>query len=273
MKIDGNVEGDIEVKGTVIIGRHGNIKGNIISDNVELHGRIEGNITARNNLMLFSTAQLYGDASMKNFNSATGAVFVGNCIIIEDEPERKGEQVSTGPSAYEENREISKEKFMEESCDGLAINMFDRSTKEDEDDIKEGNIKEDSIEQDNIKEDSIDEDSIKGKVLDDFIIPVHIREIEMEPVPAAEKEQASMIKIELAPAVEAKPAPMTEIEPALAVQMEPVSAAETETVPVKKTEPAPEAKAEPAPAVEMDEKESEKSTSGESRKKYIIRKF
>ncbi|NLC67760.1 MAG: polymer-forming cytoskeletal protein [Clostridiaceae bacterium] len=98
VKIDGNVEGDIDIKGTVIIGKHGNIKGNIISDNVEIHGRIEGNITARNNLRLFSTAQLYGDASMKDFKSATGAVFVGNCIILKDkdELESMAEKASAG---------------------------------------------------------------------------------------------------------------------------------------------------------------------------------
>jgi cytoskeletal protein CcmA (bactofilin family) len=179
VKIDGNVEGDIEVKGTVIIGRHGNIKGNIISDNVELHGKIEGNITARNNLKLFSTAQLYGDASMKNFSSATGAVFVGNCIIIEDESERKNEQTLTGMTVHEENREINKEKPMEKSCENLAVNELDSSVKEDE-------------------------DNIKYKGLDDFSIPVNIKEIEMEPIPTLEIE----------------PVPATEMEPVSTIEMD-----------------------------------------------------
>jgi cytoskeletal protein CcmA (bactofilin family) len=85
VRIDGKVKGDINVKGDVFIGSEALITGNIYASSIHLSGSVEGNIHVTNVLRLLSTAKLCGDIQVRSFVADEGAVFQGNCSMIDAE--------------------------------------------------------------------------------------------------------------------------------------------------------------------------------------------
>lgn len=61
MRIDGQVEGKIDIKGDLVIGEQGRVKGEVRAQNLKLAGRIEGNATAMERFDLTSTGIMMGD--------------------------------------------------------------------------------------------------------------------------------------------------------------------------------------------------------------------
>jgi cytoskeletal protein CcmA (bactofilin family) len=82
VRIDGKVNGDLNVEGDVYIGREAFVTGNIHAASIHLSGTVQGNIHATNLLRLLSTAKLYGDIQVQSFVADEGAVFQGNCSMI-----------------------------------------------------------------------------------------------------------------------------------------------------------------------------------------------
>ena len=60
VRIDGVVTGEIHTKGTLIIGEHAVVEGNVSAGTIVSGGQISGNVTAREKLKLVSTAALLG---------------------------------------------------------------------------------------------------------------------------------------------------------------------------------------------------------------------
>jgi cytoskeletal protein CcmA (bactofilin family) len=50
--IEGTVKGKVECKGSVVVGRGGKVKADIIAENVLIGGQVNGHITAKNKLRL-----------------------------------------------------------------------------------------------------------------------------------------------------------------------------------------------------------------------------
>ena len=67
-RIDGDVDGNLEISGKVIVGEKSRIKGNIIAKSAIIGGIVEGNITAPDAVQLFSTAVVIGDIVTHNFS-------------------------------------------------------------------------------------------------------------------------------------------------------------------------------------------------------------
>lgn len=103
IRIDGKVKGNIIVNGDILIGKTGNVFGNISGEHIHLAGIVEGNIEARGILNIQSTAKLLGDVEVKSFVADEGAVFEGNCKMIEvDKKGKKVEQDSVIKEIYDE---------------------------------------------------------------------------------------------------------------------------------------------------------------------------
>lgn len=80
-RLDGNVEGDILCQAKIVVGPKGIIKGNIISNNAEIHGNITGSIQVTTKLVLKSTAIIQGDISAPIIEIEPNAVFNGKCTM------------------------------------------------------------------------------------------------------------------------------------------------------------------------------------------------
>ncbi|NLY19478.1 MAG: polymer-forming cytoskeletal protein [Clostridiaceae bacterium] len=92
IKVIGRVEGDIKAAGDVIILVNAVVVGDIWAENLVIAGTVTGNVHVNNNLHLESTARLKGDMEVHSFVTDEGAVFEGNCRMIESVPSEKGEK-------------------------------------------------------------------------------------------------------------------------------------------------------------------------------------
>lgn len=61
IQVEGLVEGEIDLKGAVIVTPAGLVKGPVTSDVVRIAGRIEGTVNARDHLFIERTGSLQGD--------------------------------------------------------------------------------------------------------------------------------------------------------------------------------------------------------------------
>lgn len=101
IRIDGMVTGTINIKGKVVIGPTGKIKGEVICKNSEISGVIEGRITVSQLLNLKSSSRILGDISTSKLSIEPGAKFSGNCKMSENDV--NGEATGAGQKGPEKN--------------------------------------------------------------------------------------------------------------------------------------------------------------------------
>ncbi len=78
IRIDGMVDGELEVKGDLLVGTAGIIKGGVKADNVMLSGKIEGTVTAAGKMEINRTGQMIGDVICNVFMVEEGGIMEGN---------------------------------------------------------------------------------------------------------------------------------------------------------------------------------------------------
>lgn len=93
IRIDGNVEGKINVQGDVILGEKGHIKGEIKAENMILAGKVEGNINTKGRLEISSTGVLLGDIMCSVLTIEEGGILDGNTKMA-----KTSEKSDTGKS-------------------------------------------------------------------------------------------------------------------------------------------------------------------------------
>ena len=77
LRVDGLVEGGVNVSGCVIVGENGRIKGDVAADEMIISGSVEGNVTTNNCLSIYSTGQLTGDVKAGSLKIEEGGSFQG----------------------------------------------------------------------------------------------------------------------------------------------------------------------------------------------------
>ena len=84
IRIDGTFEGKLQSKGRVVIGETAVIKGDIFCDNIDLWGKVEGNLYVKDTLALKEGCTVNGNLHIKRLSVELGAVFNGNCKTISE---------------------------------------------------------------------------------------------------------------------------------------------------------------------------------------------
>ncbi|MBS4014876.1 MAG: polymer-forming cytoskeletal protein [Candidatus Latescibacteria bacterium] len=79
IRIDGQIDGNIEVSETLICGNESFIKGNVTCKTAVIAGRIEGNITAQTAVELQSGANIMGDITCASLIIDKNCFFDGKC--------------------------------------------------------------------------------------------------------------------------------------------------------------------------------------------------
>lgn len=79
IRIDGNLVGNLNSTGKVVIGESGIIYGEVICKNADISGKVEGKITASELLSLKVTAKIFGDINVNRLAVEPGCIFNGNC--------------------------------------------------------------------------------------------------------------------------------------------------------------------------------------------------
>ena len=106
VRLDGDINGNLETDGNIIIGDGARIKGDVKAKAVIVGGIVVGNILAQESIKLLSNSAVLGDVISRKVQIEDKATFHGHCISIKDE-----EQCQKTSDAYLQSRAI-KEKVV-----------------------------------------------------------------------------------------------------------------------------------------------------------------
>jgi cytoskeletal protein CcmA (bactofilin family) len=85
IRIDGNLNGNLNTRGKVVIGPSGRVKGEVVCKNLEVSGTIEGKVAIENLLNLKASSKINGEIMTSRLSIEPGAKFTGTCKMSEDE--------------------------------------------------------------------------------------------------------------------------------------------------------------------------------------------
>ena len=89
IRIDGTFDGKVQSNGRVVIGESASVKGDIICENLDLWGTVDGNVYVKDTLSLKQGCTVNGNVHIRCFCVELGSTFNGNCkMITEDEFEK-----------------------------------------------------------------------------------------------------------------------------------------------------------------------------------------
>lgn len=81
LRIDGVVEGNVTVAAKIVIGKTGQINGNLTCGDADIEGKVDGLIKVEGLLSLRSSAQIVGEITTSKLQVEEGANFSGNCTM------------------------------------------------------------------------------------------------------------------------------------------------------------------------------------------------
>lgn len=84
IRIDGDIDGNLETDGNVIVGEKARIRGNVTAKSVIIGGVVLGNITAIESVKLLTTSAVIGDILSHHVQIEDKVIFNGHCISIAD---------------------------------------------------------------------------------------------------------------------------------------------------------------------------------------------
>lgn len=85
IRIDGDIDGDIETDGAVIISEKAKIRGNLTAKSAIVGGIVLGDISAKEGVKLLSSSAVIGNIITKKVQMEDDVIFQGHCISISDE--------------------------------------------------------------------------------------------------------------------------------------------------------------------------------------------
>ncbi|MDZ4702068.1 MAG: polymer-forming cytoskeletal protein [Rhodothermales bacterium] len=115
VRIDGDVESDLEVDGRAIISKTGKVSGRIVATNLIVAGEIHGNIEVHETLVLKESARVYGSIEAQDIVTEKGArgemtIKIGNKTPLNAEPVDSFEEV--GMQTFGRERSSEAELFV-----------------------------------------------------------------------------------------------------------------------------------------------------------------
>ena len=85
IRIDGDIDGDIETDGAVIISERARLRGNLTAKSAIIGGIVLGNISAREGVKLLSSSAVIGNIITRKVQMEDKVIFHGYCISLDDE--------------------------------------------------------------------------------------------------------------------------------------------------------------------------------------------
>ncbi len=83
IRVEGQVEGTLKAGKSIVVGRSGEVVGDIITQDCVISGRVSGNVTAESRLELQSTCDIQGEIRSRRVQLDEGARFNGQ-VHMED---------------------------------------------------------------------------------------------------------------------------------------------------------------------------------------------
>ncbi len=100
-RLDGTLEGNIQLNGKLVIGDSGVVNGNVLCMNANIIGTVNGNLSVKELLSLHSSARVKGDILINKLSIEPGAIFTGKCNMLD---EVRKQQAAEQAAASEEEQ-------------------------------------------------------------------------------------------------------------------------------------------------------------------------
>lgn len=81
IRLEGNIQGNINCTGRLFIGQTGNIEGNVGAESITIEGQLTGDLNIQKEAYLKETCNLKGNITTKILKADQGAVFNGKCTM------------------------------------------------------------------------------------------------------------------------------------------------------------------------------------------------
>ena len=91
-RLDGTLEGNIQLNGKLVVGDSGVVNGNVLCQNANIIGTVNGNLSVKELLSLHTSARVHGDILINKLSIEPGAVFSGKCRMIDEIRSQQQEQ-------------------------------------------------------------------------------------------------------------------------------------------------------------------------------------
>lgn len=86
VQIEGAVEGEIHLKGYVIVTSTGKVKGPVEADVIRVAGQVEGNVNSHDHVQLERTGTISGDVTTVSFVIENGGRLNGRTTMVPEQP-------------------------------------------------------------------------------------------------------------------------------------------------------------------------------------------
>lgn len=101
-RVDGSIDGSIDISGKLVIGEQGRVKGEVKCGSANISGRLEGTLHVEELLSLEESAHLHGDVYTGKISILPGAEFTGSCnmgAVVRQMEKNDQNGASTPPKA------------------------------------------------------------------------------------------------------------------------------------------------------------------------------
>ena len=110
LRISGSFEGELETKGTLIIGENATVKaGTIRGENIKIQGKVKGDIICTR-LELAPTARLIGNVETSGLVINEGAILKGKCQMPVDDKGAEDKEASSKKKTEKKQPEEAKKE-------------------------------------------------------------------------------------------------------------------------------------------------------------------
>ncbi|MEA2064448.1 MAG: polymer-forming cytoskeletal protein [Gemmatimonadota bacterium] len=103
VRVDGIIDGSLQATGMAILGKVGQVKGDLEVENAVIGGKVEGSVTARGRLELQTGASIQGDVTASKLAVEEGVFFDGRCCMDSGSgaPEKRAEPAGVKTGVFE----------------------------------------------------------------------------------------------------------------------------------------------------------------------------
>ncbi|MFF2157585.1 polymer-forming cytoskeletal protein [Paenibacillus chitinolyticus] len=108
LRIEGQVLGDIECEGDIVIGENAVVHSSIQARDVTIAGKVKGDVATKGKLTVMSTGELIGNIQVRAFIMQEGGVFQGtSTMTASGQDDKAPSPISSAPSAKNRKEEQS----------------------------------------------------------------------------------------------------------------------------------------------------------------------
>lgn len=108
VRVDGKVDGTVFSKGKIVVGEGASLSGNLLCNNLDIWGKMSGNIYIKDTLSIKGSAVIDGNIYVRKLQVEMGANINGSCKMInESEYEKKVAELVKETNVKEEKPQDS----------------------------------------------------------------------------------------------------------------------------------------------------------------------